>query len=72
MRYRLFDEEEPPVVEPLAAVAAGLASARDKVQEALAILRQIPESSYDGQVAAFDTAAERLEMQMDELACALK
>ena len=72
MRYRLFDEEETPVNEPLTAVAAGLEKARDKIQEAIAILRQIPETSYDYKVAAFDNAAESLEMKMDELACALK
>ena len=63
---------EKPTGEPLAAVAAGLASARDKVQEALAILRQIPDTSYDEQIAAFDNAAELLEMDMDALACALQ
>lgn len=63
---------EKPVDEPLAAVAAGLASARDKVQEALAILRQLPGTSYDEQIAAFDNAAEMLEMNMDALACALQ
>ena len=63
---------EKPSNEPLAAVAAGLASARDKVQEALAILRELPETSYDDQVAAFDNAAEMLEMKMDALACALQ
>lgn len=72
MRYSLFDEEETPVAEPLTAVAAGLEKARDKIQEAIAILRQIPETSYDDKVAAFDNAAESLEMKMDELACALK
>ena len=71
MCYRLF-EEETPAKEPLTAVAAGLGKARDKVQEALAILRQIPETSYDEQIAAFDNAAEMLEMKMDALACALK
>ena len=72
MRYRLFDEEEQPSTEPLETIATGLKQARDKIQEALAIIRGLPESSLDEQIANFDNTAERLEMKMDELSCSIQ
>ena len=58
--------------EPRERLSNGLKQARDKIQEALAILRELPESSFDDQIAEFDNTAERLEGKIDELAYSLQ
>lgn len=74
MRYSLFDEEETNEMrnEPTEAISNGLKLARDKIQEAIAIIRALPESSWDDQIADFDNTAEKLEIKIDNLACQLQ
>ena len=71
MRFRPFDEEEVRDSEPRETISTGLKQARDKIQEALAIIRGLPESKWDDQIAAFDNTAEMLEIKMDELSCTI-
>ena len=59
-------------IEPREQLSTGLKQARDKIQEALAIIRGLPESSFDEQIAEFDNTAERLEGQIDALAYSLQ
>ena len=73
MRYKPFDEEEVGVQnEPKETLSKGLKQARDKIQEALAIIRALPESAWDDQIADFDNTAEKLEIKIDDLACQIQ